>query len=428
MPPTHTIALGAAALVLVALGVAAPNLSPTRYDSTEVQMGEERHGNTVSLNDENDDRPEVRHVPLPEAVKAIYMTACVAGTRPFRDEVVAVAEETEINAIIIDIKDYTGSISFPPARESLKPAWDAAKCGATDMKEFIASLHDKGIYVIGRITVFQDPLRSSTHPELAVKRASDGAVWKDDKGLSFIDVSAKEHWDYTIEIAEEAYAIGFDELNFDYVRFPSDGNMKDIAFTHTGSKSKPEALELFFAYLNKELTNPERFAVYKHVGTGRAASTPYLSVDIFGMTTTNTDDLSIGQVLERTLPYFDFVAPMVYPSHYPSGFLNLDDPNDHVYTIISHSMGAAVRRAEATTTSVNGFMHERVGTTTPALYSKPTYDKQKLRPWLQDFDYGGDYGPEEVRAQIQATYDVGLTSWMLWAPSNRYTQAALHGE
>jgi hypothetical protein len=253
-------------------------------------------------------------------------------------------------------------------------------------------------------------------------------VWKDYKGLSFIDVSAKEQWDYIIGIAEESYDIGFDELNFDYVRFPSDGDMQDIAFTHTGAKSKAEALELFFAYLTKELKNPDRFAAYKHTNTGRAAAVPYLSVDLFGMTTTNEDDLSIGQVLERTLPYFDFVDPMVYPSHYPPGFMGFNDPNEHVYEVVEHAMREAVRRAEATTTTQNGFMQQRIGTSTPPLYQKSAYDKQRLRPWLQDFDYGGDYGTEEVRAQIQATYDVGLTSWMVWAPSNRYTKGAFKSE
>lgn len=426
MPSPHVIVAGAALLAFITIAsITAPSLLPTRYERA---LMESEGGETETAASIDDERTEVTHVPLPAAVKSIYMTACVAGTRPFRDEVVAVAEETEINAIIIDIKDYTGSLSFPPERGSLLPAWDAAKCGATDMKEFIASLHAKGIYVIGRITVFQDPLRSASHPELAVKRASDGGVWKDGKGLSFIDVSAKDHWDYTIAIAEESYAIGFDELNFDYIRFPSDGNMKDIAFTHTGSKSKPEALELFFAYLHQELSKPERYEKMRHMNTGREMAVPYLSADLFGMTTTNTDDLSIGQVLERALPYFDFIAPMVYPSHYPPGFLNFADPNDHVYEVIEYSMRAAVRRAQASTTPVNGFMHKRMGTSTPAMYSKPVYDAQKLRPWLQDFDYGGDYGSTEVRAQIQATYDVGLTSWMLWAPSNRYTQAALLGE
>lgn len=427
MPLSRTIAVSAAALVaVVASGVALPEVFSVRYDRTATSTN--ATASDVRTDEQSDDaRPEVSHVPLPSAVKAAYMTACVAGTPSFRAEVVDLIDTTELNAIIIDIKDYSGTISFPPKDAALQPAWEQAGCGARDMEAFIASLHEKGIYVIGRITVFQDPLRTAARPDLAVKKASDGSVWHDFKGLSFIDVSAKEHWDYIVTLATEAYDIGFDELNFDYVRFPSDGNMKDIAFMESGM-SKPEALERFFQYLHEQLSNPERYAAFDHENTGRDAATPYLSVDLFGMTTTNTDDLSIGQVLERALPYFDFIAPMVYPSHYPDGFLNLDDPNKHVYTVVNHSMTEAVRRAKAETTSVDGFAQTRIGTSTPAVYSKPVYDIQKLRPWLQDFDYGGDYGPEEVRAQIQATYDAGLTSFMLWAPSNRYTRGALHAE
>jgi hypothetical protein len=119
---------------------------------------------------------------------------------------------------------------------------------------------------------------------------------------------------------------------------------------------------------------------------------------------------------------------MVYPSHYPDGFNGWADPNEHVYDVIAYAMGSAVERVEATTTPLAGFTHTRIGTTTPARYRKEAYPATVLRPWLQDFDYGGDYGPKEVRDQIQATYDVGLTSWMLWAPSNRYTKEALHKE
>ena len=146
---------------------------------------------------------------------------------------------------------------------------------------------------------------------------------------------------------------------------------------------------------------------------------------MFGMTTTNLDDLTIGQVFERAAPYFDFIAPMVYPSHYPPGFNGYSNPNKNVYGVVNYSMTRAVERAIATTTTINSFAHTRIGTSTPAIYSKPVYDPNILRPWLQDFDYGGDYGPEEVRAQIQATYDAGLHSWMLWAPSNYYTRGAL---
>ncbi len=355
--------------------------------------------------------PLVARRPTPEPLKAIYMTQCVAGTPSFRAELVKLIDETELNSVIIDIKDYSGGIAFPTDTLALAP-YVSDKCGATDMKDFVAHLHSKEIYVIGRITVFQDPLYTAAHPELAVKRTSDGGVWKDKKGLAFIDVGAKPFWDYIVTLAEESYALGFDELNFDYVRYPSDGNMQDIAFAYSEGKSKPEKLEEFFNYLRDQLDS-----------TGAI-----LSVDLFGMTTTNTDDLNIGQVLERALPYFDYVAPMIYPSHYPRGFNNWSNPNEHIYEVIKLALDSAAARTTASTTPVAAAAHARMGTTTPAIYAKPVYDKNKIRPWLQDFDYGGNYGPAEVRAQIQATYDAGLTSWMLWAPSNRYTREALEAE
>ncbi|MBX9906635.1 putative glycoside hydrolase [Patescibacteria group bacterium] len=429
MPPhTRMLAL-IGGIVALSFGVGVfvlPSLTPTRYETDAARVaGASSSTAVVEEKNMNDEREVVRHVPLPSAVKTIYMTSCVVGTPSFRKDLVDLIDRTEINSVIIDIKDYSGEISFPAQSEILAPAWAASKCGTSDMKAFIASLHEKDIYVIGRISVFQDPLQTKMRPDLAVKKASDGSVWKDGKGLSFVDVSAKDHWEYILTLATDSYNIGFDELNFDYVRFPTDGNMKDIAFTHTGAKSKPEALELFFAYLHSELSKPERFASVRHENTGRENPIPYTSADLFGMTTSNTDDLSIGQVLERALPYFDFIAPMVYPSHYPKTFIGLADPNSDPYKVIQYAMSEGVRRTIASTTMVDGFKHERIGTSTPALYSKPVYDKQKLRPWLQDFDYGGDYGPAEVRAQIQATYDTGLTSWMLWAPSNRYTEGAL---
>lgn len=411
---------------LIASGFLLPAWMPDRYETPPHTVA--RVADTLQEAPEPvvlDTRPSVTHVPLPESVRAVYMTACVAGTPAFRDRVISLIERTELNAVVIDIKDYSGTISFPPQDERLQTAWQEARCGARDMASFIASLHEKGIYVIGRITVFQDPLQTRMRPDLAVRKASDGDVWRDHKGLSFVDVSAREHWDYIVALAIESYAIGFDELNFDYVRFPSDGNMRDIAFVHTGTKSKPEALELFFAYLQRALSDPGKFADVRHEGTGRATSTPYLSVDLFGMVTTNTDDLNIGQVLERALPYFDFIAPMVYPSHYPSGFMGLGNPNLYPYEIVNRAMREAVRRAAATTTSVAALTHVQKGTSTPPLYSKEQYAPETLRPWLQDFDYGGDYGPKEVRTQIQAAYDAGLTGWMLWAPSNIYTEAAL---
>lgn len=420
-----------AALVLVHVGGA--QLLAVNYDTT-ADMPEEvkAEEHEAKEQEEQDTREVVKHVPLPLPTKTIYMTSCVAGTHDFRQRLVDLIDETEINSVIIDVKDYSGTISFSPESESWQGAWENARCGAGDMKEFISTLHDKGVFVIARITVFQDPFYANIRPDLAVRSADGSRVWKDGKGLSFMDVAAKPYWDHIIELSKDSYNIGFDELNFDYVRYPSDGNMQDISFPHTAASEygndKQANLEAFFKYLNEKLDDESLFAKYKHENTGRASSTPWTSADLFGMTTTNFDDLSIGQVQDRTAPYFDFVAPMVYPSHYPKSFLGLGNPNDYPYKVVNYAMQKGVDRMTSATTPMQGFLHERIGTTTPALYSKPVYTADKFRTWIQDFDYGGDYDAADVRAQIQASVDAGVNSWMIWAPSNIYTKAALQLE
>jgi len=349
------------------------------------------------------EKPHVAHVPTPSAVKAIYMSQCAAGTPSFRKDLAQLIDTTELNAIVIDIRDYTGKISFPVTDPALSP-YVSDECGAPDMKDFIKELHDKNIYVIGRITVFQNPAYTKDHPDHAVQRTG-GGVWKDHKGLAFVDVGAKPYWNTVVSLAKESYDIGFDELNFDYIRFPSDGPMKEAVYSWDNGKSKPEVLEEFFAYLHDALKD-----------TGMKTS-----ADLFGMTTTNTDDLNIGQVLERTLPYFDYIAPMVYPSHYPKGFHGYNDVNANAYNIVHFAMSEAARRTVATTTTVEGLTHTRIGTSTPALYNKPAYPASKMRPWLQDFDYPVDYTPAMVRAQIQANTDAGLNSYLFWDPANKYS-------
>jgi hypothetical protein len=191
--------------------------------------------------------------------------------------------------------------------------------------------------------------------------------------------------------------------------------MKDIAFI--SPKPKHEAVEDFFAYLYKELSEP--FDDFEE--------RPVLSADLFGYTTTNTDDLGIGQVLERTLPYFDYVMPMVYPSHYNAGFIGISKPATMPYEVIKYSMDRAVERAKAMNTAL-----ATTSTSTDMVYLRAQAKKgrgeisiDQLRPWLQDFDLGAAYPPEMVRAQIQATYDAGLDSWALWDAGNTYTRAAL---
>ncbi len=365
---------------------------------------------TVAVKDENS-LWTASHLPTPQSVKAIYMTSCVAGSKELRGNLVKLIDETELNSVVIDIKDYSGTLSFVPDEPSLKD-FVSTRCYASDMASFIESLHQKNIYVIGRITVFQDPFLVKRRPDLAVKKKSDGTAWKDFKGISFTDPGAKEVWDHAVLIAKASHNIGFDELNFDYIRFPSDGPMKDIYFSWSGEHSKPAVLKDFFKYLSEKL-----------LPTGAA-----LSADLFGMTTTNIDDLNIGQVLENALPYFDYIAPMVYPSHYPTRFMGFVNPADKPYEVVKFSMDSAVRRVLATTTLAKIPGVAALASTTPPLYPKESFPAKKLRPWLQDFNLGATYTAEMVRKQIQATYDSGLDSWMLWSASNRYTKDALLAE
>lgn len=356
------------------------------------------------------------HIPTPDPLKGIYMSQCVAGTPSFRDSLVRFVDETDLNAIVIDVKDFSGQIGFT----TTDPRFEGASmqdCGARDMKEFLKTLHDKGIYTIARITVFQDPHYSKLHPEQAVQSASRGGPWKDNKGLSFVDVSSRDFWDYIATLSKETYALGFDELNYDYIRYPSDGPMQDAVYQN---QNRAEALERFFKYLHEEMEP-----------TGAV-----ISADLFGMTASNTDDLGIGQVLERTLPYFDYIMPMVYPSHYPDSFNGYSDPNNYPYEIIKYAMDRAVARTIATQTSVRtldgqpAMKKETVpatattATTTrevaTGFYTKPVFDKGKIRPWLQDFDYGKNYLPQDILAQTRGTYDAGLTSWIFWDPGNKY--------
>lgn len=327
----------------------------------------------------------VTHIETPESVKAIYMSSWVAGNEKIRSNLINTIVATELNSVVIDIKDYTGKISFNVS-DPLLQKYRSSEGRISDIKEFIGKLHEKDIYVIGRISSFQDSYLVKIHPEYAVKNKK-GDVWKDNKGVSWLDVGAKPVWDYIAMIGDEAYSVGFDELNFDYIRFPSDGNMEDIAFPYSQGRIRTDVIKEFFSYINEHFHK-------KNIP---------ISADLFGITTSNTDDLGIGQILEDALMYFDFVSPMVYPSHYPPNYNGWKNPAEKPYEIVYYAMSRAVNRAKIATTSPN-----------------------KLRPWLQDFSINGTkYNPEMVRAQIKATYDVGLNSWMLWNASNVYTASAL---
>lgn len=333
------------------------------------------------------------HLLTPEPVRAAYLTSWAAGARDeagkfyWRDEIVELIEETELNAVVIDIKDDTGRISYQVDDPFLQTIGSSEE-RIPEIKKYIDYFHDRGIYVIGRVSVFQDPYLVSRRPDLAVRRLGDGGVWRDRKGLTWLDPGAGEVWEYIVAISRDAYSHGFDEINFDYIRFPSDGNVDDIVYQHYNPSllSRTEQLEEFFKYLQEKLA-----------GTGIVTS-----ADIFGVILISYHDNGIGQMLESAVPYFDYIAPMVYPSHYAPGSLGYANPNEFPYEIVKGSLDEASKRLIEASSS-------------PA----------KLRPWLQDFDYGAIYDETKVRAQKQAVYDAGLTSFMLWDPGVKYTREAL---
>ena len=223
-------------------------------------------------------------------------------------------------------------------------------------------------------------------------------MWRDRKGIAWLDPGSREAWDYIAKVSEDAYAQGFDEINLDYIRFPSDGDMQNIEYSF-GSSTTPKVATMreFYKYITDKL---------------RSKDIP-VSVDLFGLTTVNKDDLGIGQSLEDALTYFDYVAPMVYPSHFAPHFNGWADPNTVPGSLVEYAMGRAVARADA----LDWLASTTRSSTTPATNTK-------LRPWLQDFDYGGNYGEAEGRAQINAVYANGLASWMIWDPSVKYTTSA----
>jgi len=379
----------------------------------------------------------------PAIVKAIYATSWSAGSPKKMSYLIDLINTTELNAIVIDIKDFSGYVAYATDLDLVK-RYNALEYRIPKINSLIKRLHDAGIYVIARISIFQDPRLALARPDLALMSSSTGAVWKDKLGLPWIDPGARAAWDYNIAIAREAFERGFDELNFDYIRFPSDGNLVDIKYPFWNQKiPRQEVMREFFKYLREQLS-----------GT-------VISADLFGLTTVNTDDLGIGQHLEHALTYFDYIAPMVYPSHYHPGFIGYQNPAKYPYEVIKYSMDQAVKRLIA--------YREAQSVSTTTISDLRFAPSAKLRPWLQDFDLGANYDAQMVRREIQAVYDAfcrpalssqiqtttttqitGETTshqgekgrdaqicdpsrelgdkfggWMLWSPSNIYTRDAL---
>lgn len=406
--------IGIGGIVLIILAFASFGILPSLLATQSSTATTEEPQQKKVQEDVPQKQDSVPHTATPEAVKAIYMTSWVASTPSLREPLFDLIDETELNSIVIDIKDDTGRISYD-AKDPAIVAEGAVEVRITDLPDVLADLHSRGIYVIGRIAVFQDPYLAPKWTDEAVGRKSTGGVWKDRKGLSWIDAGSTRYWEYIVALARDAHSVGFDEINFDYVRYPTDGSLADMHLPRTGDTPKSVKLTEFFKYVNEKMDE-----------SGIPSS-----ADVFGLVTTSHDDMNIGQILENALVYFDYVYPMVYPSHYGAGSYGYDNPNDYPYEIVHTSMKEAVRRASAigtVTKPAAGATTTLSATDVFAAQFTQKVDPKKLRPWLQDFDYGGDYDAADVRAQIQATYDAGLDSWLLWNASNKYTRGGLLSE
>lgn len=320
----------------------------------------------------------------PEIIRGLYVSSWVAGTSQAISRIINLIDSTSANAIIIDIKDATGRISYMPKDQRLL-AIGSGTNRIRDLESLIKKLKEKDIYVIGRISVFQDPFYANIFPDLAYKDTRTGKIWNDNKGLAWLRNDKKEVWEYTVLIAKDAIMQGFDEINLDYVRFPSDGPISYLNKTGM-DKSRREVIKDFFEYVDNELRKKNNITI---------------SADLFGLTMSSKDDLGIGQVLEDIAPFVDFVSPMVYPSHFAQGSYGIQNPAQNPKEIIFASMSTGIKRIQ------------EIG-----------LDKNILRPWYQDFDLGAVYTKEMVKGQIDTGYDLGLKSWMLWDPQNVYTKSA----
>lgn len=330
----------------------------------------------------------------PEIMRAVYLTGWSAGSSRMINYVIDLAKTTEMNAVVIDIKDFSGDVTYQTDVPEVAQYGAQRRVKIWDIDALLNRLHTEGISVIARITVFQDPVLVGARPDLAVQRIGQEGLWADYKGLGWVDPASQEVWDYNVAIARDAASRGFDEINFDYVRFPSDGDLENMEFPFWDRQtSRQHIIRNFFAYLRENLKGVR------------------ISADVFGLTTVNRDDLGIGQVIEDAYEYFDYVYPMVYPSHYAYGFLGYPRPAEYPYEVVSYSMANAISRLQ----------------TLRQLY--PDREFAELRPWLQDFDLGAKYDAQMVQAQVQATHDAlgeEFRGFLLWSPTNYYTAGALN--
>ena len=316
--------------------------------------------------------------------KALYLSMFGVASRTLRDSAMQLADTTEINALVIDLKGDRGYIAYRTANAMAERAGAQQTITIRDLPGLAAMLHQRGVYAIARVVVFKDNPLASARPELAVKRR-DGSLYHDREGLAWTDPFEREVWDYNIAVAVDAARAGFDEVQFDYVRLP---DAQGLAMPGAQTEAA------------------RRAAITGFLSEARRALVPYnvfLAADVFGYVCWNTDDTGIGQRLDDFIDVVDYISPMLYPSSFQFGIPGCRNPVGHPYDIVRRSLEEALSRTHVL----------------PA----------RFRPWLQAFpDYAfraGSFRSGEVRSQIKAAEDVGTNGWMLWNPRNRYSAADL---
>lgn len=345
---------------------------------------------TVPLNQSSSAPGEETNVPpepisrRPDRIHGVYLNGWCAGSPEKVQRLLKAVEAGYLNTVVIEIKDDTGLISYP-SRVPLALALGAAGDKIADPQALLTTLHERGVYVIARLCVFKDSILAGKRPETSIY-GPNGQPWRDAKGLRWVDPYDRQAWTYNVDIAVEAAQLGFDEIQFDYVRFPDTPHLNTLRYPDRDSRTRVEVIRDFLAYARERL----------------APLGVRVSADVFGLVTSSEEDLGIGQRLEELAEVVDYLSPMIYPSHYYRGEYGLADPEGAPYTTVYYAALDGVLRLKTA-----------------------GYEAKKLVPWLQDFSLRKKYGPQEILYQIKALQDVGVEDWYLWNAGSQYTWQAL---
>ena len=347
-------------------------------------------------------------------VKGIFVTGPMAGTANM-DNLIALVDETELNAIVLDVKNDEGRITYDMQTPAVQEIGAEIRY-IQDMESLIAKCKEKDIYLIARIVTFKDPFLAEAKPQWCIHNA-DGSIFRDKDGLAWINPYDHEVWEYLLDIAQEALRMGFDEVQFDYIRFSTDSGMKDVDFGQEAEeKDREEIITEFVKYASERV----------HEAGGA------ISADVYGMVIdSRTDQQIVGQNYIEMSRYLDYISPMVYPSHYGPYNYNIPVPDAEPYRLVLTALQSSRKvLAGISGETVSGNMEPEYTAEQIASLSPAEGISVQVRPWLQDFTATWvqghiSYGPEEIRAQIQAVYDAGYEEWILWNAANRYTEEGL---